>query len=121
MRCENDVKKLVKKLLNKYNVFWFCPGAGSFGKIGMPDIIAIYNGRFAGIECKFGNRKQTALQQEFEQRVKAAGGVYVVINDECTSEKVLNLLRDLGVRIDDPSDNTVPRPISAIRASMYND
>lgn len=103
MRCENDVKKLVKKILDKYNVFWFCPGASEIGRVGMPDIIVVYNGKFVGIECKFGNRKQTASQQEFEQQVKAAGGVYVVINDVDTYAKVLSLLSSLGVCTNDAS------------------
>lgn len=101
MLKESDVKRLVKKLLTAHGVFWFCPGAGNFGCVGMPDIIAIYNGKFIGIECKFGNRRQTKMQQEFEAKVKAAGGIYVVINNENTADKVLTLLRDVGAIPDD--------------------
>jgi Holliday junction resolvase len=40
------------------------PSTGGYGSSGVPDIIACYQGRFIGIECKANGNKPTDLQQK---------------------------------------------------------
>ena len=46
---------------------------------GVPDIIAVINGRFIGIECKTKKGKQSDGQVQFQQDLEKAGGVYWVV------------------------------------------
>ena len=48
-------------------------------KRGAPDIIAIRNGRFIGIEVKSAKGKLRPEQEAFKVNVEAAGGVYMVV------------------------------------------
>ena len=44
---------------------------------GIPDRIAVKNGVFDGVEVKAKNGRMSPYQQEFKDRLTAAGGVYV--------------------------------------------
>ncbi len=79
---EGKVKDKVVKILKQYGVYYFFPVTGGFGMSGIPDIICCHNGRFIAIECKAGKNKTTALQDAHIARIRAAGGVAVVINEE---------------------------------------
>lgn len=63
---------------------------GQYANSGTPDILACIAGRFVGIECKAGKNKPTTLQLRNLQRIEAAGGLALVIN-----ETNLELLDDL--------------------------
>ena len=79
---EGKVKDKVVKILKQYGVYYFFPVTGGFGMSGIPDIICCHNGRFIAIECKAGKNKTTALQDAHIARIREAGGVAVVINEE---------------------------------------
>ena len=79
---EGKVKDKVVKILKQYGVYYFFPVTGGLGMSGIPDIICCHNGRFIAIECKAGKNKTTALQDAHLARIRAAGGVAVVINEE---------------------------------------
>jgi Holliday junction resolvase len=79
---EGKVKDKVVKILKQYGVYYFFPVTGGYGASGIPDIICCHNGRFIAIECKAGKNKTTALQDAHIARIRAAGGVAVVINEE---------------------------------------
>lgn len=51
-----------------------------FGLKGSADILAVIPpaGRFAAIECKTGDGKQSAQQAKFEKAVLLRGGLYLV-------------------------------------------
>lgn len=50
-----------------------------YGAVGSPDIIGLLpNGRFLGVECKVGKRKQTPDQVAFGEAITNSGGVYIV-------------------------------------------
>ncbi len=51
----------------------------SANKKGVPDIIACVKGRFYGIEVKLPNGKVSELQEYNLEKIKASGGVGVVI------------------------------------------
>lgn len=52
-----------------------------FGAVGSPDIIAVINGQYVGIECKMPKGKQSPGQKEFEKNLLQAGGKYWLIRD----------------------------------------
>ena len=45
---------------------------------GIPDIIGVLDGRFIGIEIKYGTDRQSADQKVVEQEIQGAGGVYFI-------------------------------------------
>ena len=79
---ESRVKDNIKKTLKAFNVYYFMPIGGMYSKIGVPDIICCYKGKFIGIECKAGKNKPTALQERELRLIQEAGGYSLVINEE---------------------------------------
>lgn len=87
---ESIVKRDVKKLLTAAGAYFILPiGSGYGGDAGAPDIVCCIDGRFLAVECKAGKGKTTALQEAHLARIRAAGGVALVIN-----ETNLNELKD---------------------------
>ena len=82
MTPEAKVKKKVVALLKQRSVYFFYPVTGGYGRSGVPDIIACYNGRFIGIECKAGKNKPTPLQEKNLKEISEAGGLALVVNEE---------------------------------------
>lgn len=78
---EKAVKNAVAKILNDLDAYYFFPATGGFGRSGVPDIIACYQGKFIGIECKAGDNKPTALQLRELDKITDHGGVSLVINE----------------------------------------
>jgi len=78
---ESKVKKAVTKILDKYDVYYFFPSTHGYGRSGIPDIIALHNGRFLGIECKAGKNEPTALQLRELFKIQSNGGFTFVINE----------------------------------------
>jgi hypothetical protein len=81
---EGKVKRKVTELLKKYEVWYFFPANNGFGKSGIPDIIAIVNGTFVGIEVKSATGKPTELQKLCGQQIQEAGGTWMIVKDEDT-------------------------------------
>jgi Holliday junction resolvase len=79
---ESKVKARVKALLDEYGAYHFPPNMGGYGRSGIPDIIACCKGRFVAVECKAGGNKPTALQLRELDRIKAAGGIALVLNED---------------------------------------
>ena len=82
MTPEAKVKASVVKLLKQYEVYYFFPATHGFGRSGVPDIICCFNSLFMGIECKAGKNKPTALQEKELKKIREAGGVTFVINED---------------------------------------
>lgn len=78
---ETLLKRDIKRYLSLTG--WFCfsvlQGLGAYK--GIPDIIACRNGQTLFIEAKTPKGKQSPDQQEFEQRIKEAGCIYLLIRD----------------------------------------
>lgn len=83
---EGKVKAAVKKLLDSYGAYYFMPATGGFGKSGVPDIVGCYKGEFFAVECKAGNNKPTALQEKQMEKIRAADGTALVINEDNLEE-----------------------------------
>jgi Holliday junction resolvase len=86
MTPEAKVKASVVKLLKKYDVYHFFPATHGYGRSGVPDIICCFNSLFMGIECKAGKGKTTALQDRELSKIREAGGVTFVVNEENIEE-----------------------------------
>ena len=78
---EGKVKAKVKKLLDSLGIYYFSPYMAGFGRSGIPDIVCCVEGLFLGIECKAGSNKPTALQEREAERIKKAGGITLVVNE----------------------------------------
>jgi Holliday junction resolvase len=78
---EGKVKDAVVKILKERGAYYFFPVTGGFGRSGVPDVVACYEGQFIGIECKAGNNKPTALQFAEMAKIDKAKGVTLVINE----------------------------------------
>jgi Holliday junction resolvase len=81
MTPEAKVKKKVTTILKEHGAFYFTPVTGGFGHSGIPDIVACFNGKFIGIECKAGDKKPTALQNKVLEDIRNARGFALVVNE----------------------------------------
>ncbi len=87
---ERKVKLRVTKLLSERGAYWFYPVASGYGSAGIPDIVCCYHSRFIGIECKAGNGKTTALQENNLARIA------LVVREDLT--ELISLLDLLDMR-----------------------
>ena len=94
MTPEGKVKKQVKKILDDLGCYHFSPMMDGYGKSGVPDIIACFNGMFIGIECKSGKNQPTLLQKHNMDLIQRAGGYTIVVN-ESNIEVLLTTLKEL--------------------------
>ena len=90
---EVKVKRKVVALLKEMNAYNFFTVMSGYGRSGIPDIIGCYRGVFFAIECKAGDNKTTALQEMQLQKIRDAGGIALIINEE-NIEHVQTALRD---------------------------
>lgn len=95
MTPEGKVKAKVSKLLKELNIYYFMPRGTSLGRAGVPDFVCCWNGTFMGIETKAGKNKPTALQQLELARIREAGGLSFVVNED-NFPKFEEYLRGIG-------------------------
>lgn len=81
---EGKVKRKVVEVLKKHGVWYFFPANNGFGKSGIPDIIAIVDGLFIGVEVKSAVGKPTELQKICGRQIQEAGGRWFVVSDDVT-------------------------------------
>lgn len=86
MTPEGKVKKRVTEVLKKHKVWYFSPANNGFGKSGIPDIIAIVDGHFLGVEVKSATGKPTELQKICGKQIEDAGGTWLLVSDDATLE-----------------------------------
>lgn len=79
---EAKVKAKVVEKLKALGAYYFYPVTSGYGSSGVPDIVGCYNGKFFGIECKAGKNKPTELQKINLEKIAAAGGIAIVINED---------------------------------------
>lgn len=94
---EKKVKAKVETVLKSEDVYYFFPATHGYGRSGVLDIVACVAGLFLAIECKANGGKPTALQIREIERVRARGGVAVVV-DETNWEMVRDLVRNMKRR-----------------------
>jgi hypothetical protein len=81
MRREKDVKDAVKKILDQAGAWYFMPVCTGYGRYGIPDFIICHRRRFIAIETKFSTRSLTAHQMRELEKIKAAKGIALVVNE----------------------------------------
>ncbi|MDQ3023437.1 MAG: hypothetical protein M3R04_03475 [bacterium] len=82
MKSEKDVKARIKKILDCYEWYWWCPPANGFGKSGISDFNALWKGTFMAIEAKFGGNKPTSLQIGYLNSVRNEDGMAFVVDEK---------------------------------------
>ena len=92
---EGRVKARTRKVLEELECWYFMPPANGYGRVGIPDFIGCLNGVFFAIETKAGNNKPTALQLREIDRIKAAGGYAIVVNEENVDDLKTLLLKQM--------------------------
>lgn len=94
---EGKVKKKVVELLKAYKIWYFFPANNGFGKAGIPDIIAIVDGVFVGIEVKADRtKKPTALQVKCGEEIRRAGAEWFLVCDDTSLLQVESYIRRHG-------------------------
>ena len=78
---EAKVKKQIRKILDAHGVYYAMPIGTGYGNSGVPDFLICSGGRFIAVEAKAGTNKPTALQEMHLDRIRAKGGIALVINE----------------------------------------
>jgi hypothetical protein len=98
---EQIIQKAIRDYLTVIKVFHFKvnttgiykQSTGSYitnESAGCPDIIAIYKGRFYGIEVKSFTGRLSEKQKRFKEGIEEAGGVYLVARSVDDVMKVIS-------------------------------
>ena len=80
--------------MKKHKVWYFSPANNGFGKSGIPDIIAIVDGHFLGVEVKSATGKPTELQKICGRQIEEAGGTWLVVSNDVTLEVLDAILQN---------------------------
>lgn len=83
---EGIVKSRITKTLQELGAWYFFPPSNGYGRAGIPDVIGILHGAPFAIEAKAKKNKPTALQLRELERIQAAGGLALVVNEENVEE-----------------------------------
>jgi len=75
---EGLVKADIRRTAKTIGLFMVPIVGGPLQPPGLPDYIAIYKGRFVGIECKAGKNKLSQHQERMKGEIEAAGGLFIV-------------------------------------------
>jgi len=94
MTPEAKVKKQIRAILDEYGAYYAMPIGSGYGNSGVPDFLVCYKGWFIGIEAKAGKGKTTALQDLNLEKITAAGGLTLIVN-EFNLQAINNLLTTL--------------------------
>ena len=82
MTKEGAVKNRIKHILEELKCYYFMPIGGPYSRNGVPDFVGCLNGMFFSIEAKAGKGKTTALQDRELERIRQAGGLALIVNEE---------------------------------------
>lgn len=91
---ESKVKAKIKKILDKYGVYYAMPIGSGYGNAGVPDFLCCANGRFLGVEAKAEKGRATALQEKHLRVIKEGGGHSMIVREDNLSE-LEDLLKQL--------------------------
>ena len=83
---EAKVKKRIRQLLDIKQAYYAMPMGTGYGNSGVPDFLICHRGRFIAVEAKAGKGKPTLLQETHMQRIRDAGGIALVINENNINE-----------------------------------
>src|SRR3990167_2664514 len=91
---EKDTQKTILAYLAAKRIFHYRNNSGGamvkgngdkgqfirFGAVGSPDIICVIYGHYIGIEVKGPKGKQSDHQKAFQEKLNAAGGIYLLVH-----------------------------------------
>ncbi|MCM1530391.1 MAG: VRR-NUC domain-containing protein [Alistipes sp.] len=89
MKESDIVRAILKYLKSVPHCFCWKEHGGMYGTAGIPDIIACIDGRFYGFEVKTETGKTTALQEATIRKIRAAGGIAVVVRSVDEVRRIL--------------------------------
>lgn len=108
---EKDIQRSILNYLEKRGVFAWRNNTGAlvmpetrshqrrfikYGMPGSPDIIAVIEGYFVGLEVKDHTGKQNENQLAFQARLFRAGGIYFVVH---TMDEAIEAVEDCITRL----------------------
>ena len=92
---EKDItNKILKYLRSLDKCYCFKEHGGSYGSVGIPDIICCYNGRFVAFEVKTAKGRTTVLQDINIRDIHTACGIAVVVR---SLDEVKSVLKELDI------------------------
>jgi len=89
---ESKVKAKCVAQLKQMGAVYFYPVTGGYGTNGVSDIVVCFEGKYVAIECKAGKNTLSELQKVFLEKVSAAGGLALVIN-ETNVDRLTTIIR----------------------------
>lgn len=94
---EGKIKTRLDKMFKKHKVWYFSPQSGPFGRAGVPDRLAVVQGRLLGVEAKSDKtKKPTALQIKCMKEIEKAGGKCFLVFDDATISEVEDYIINAG-------------------------
>lgn len=76
---EKKFEESIKNFLKERNHWYVKFFANGYTKAGIPDILAVVNGRFVGIEVKASNGRASELQLYNRKKIRESNGVSIIV------------------------------------------
>jgi len=89
---EKSIETKIKQYLTSIGAYHFKYHGGKYSRVGVPDIIVCYKGRFIGIEVKNEGGKLSPLQEINLQLIKNSGGISIIAR---SLEEVKNVITSI--------------------------
>lgn len=89
----------ITKILDRAGAWWI-KTTGQKSKVGCPDIVACYRGRFIAIEVKNNRGTPDAAQVNQLWKITKAGGYAMVAKGDAGVESVRDLLTAIDLELD---------------------
>lgn len=86
---ESAIKKEITDFLTTRGAYWARVAGGPFSKIGDPDLVVCYKGRFIALEGKVPGGVQSEWQKTREHQIATAMGIYAIVDSVEDVEKVM--------------------------------
>ena len=99
---EKHIQKAILDYLAFKKIFHYRQNSGAFktesggymrtaSVSGLPDIVAIKDGIYIGLEVKTATGRQSEEQREIQDRITAAGGLYLVVRSVDDVRKIFEV------------------------------
>ena len=99
---EKHIQKAILDYLAYKKIFHYRQNSGAFktesggymrtaSVSGLPDIVAIKDGIYIGLEVKTATGRQSEEQREIQDRITAAGGLYLVVRSVDDVRKIFEV------------------------------
>jgi Holliday junction resolvase len=89
---ERAITDSIRRLLTRRGAWHFKTHGTGMGRVGIPDIIAVYKGRPLALEVKQPGRRPTAIQNHELQSARRAGAIAAVVYDTDEVRRILDAI-----------------------------